>query len=324
VSKKDKKVSLKDLLLDLNKTHGDDAVVNMSDANFLDVEFTPSGSLGIDLNIGGYPKGRITEIFGLEGSGKTTLATHAIAECQKQGGKALIVDAECAFDRGYASDIGVDVDNLIIVQPETLEQAFEITEKIISTGEIDLFVIDSVPALIPRAELEGEMGDSQVGLHARLMKKAMRKLTKPISENKCCAIFINQITYKIGVMFGNPETTSGGTSVKYASSLRIQARVGPLIKDGEEVIGQKCKLDIKKNKVGSFASKIEFDLIRGLGINRTGELLDIGVDRGLIEKSGSWFKYGDVKLGQGRENSIKLLSDNPELIEEIEEKIKNE
>ena len=288
------------------------------------VDVIPSGSLTLDLalGIGGYPKGRVVEIYGPESSGKTTLAIHAIAECQKQGGICAIVDAEHAFDKFYAENLGVDTENLLISQPDNGEQALEIADNLIRSGAIDLIVIDSVAALTPRAEIEGEMSDSSVGLQARLMSKALRKLTGTISKTGCCCIFINQLREKIGVMFGNPETTTGGNALKFYSSVRIDIRRSTQIKDGDAVSGNRTKVKIVKNKVAPPFRRAEFDIMYGEGISKTGEVIDLGVDHGVIKKSGSWFSYGDTKLGQGRDAVKSLLNDNPELMEELEVQIK--
>ena len=288
------------------------------------VDVIPSGSLTLDLalGIGGYPKGRVVEIYGPESSGKTTLAIHAIAECQKQGGICAIVDAEHAFDKFYAENLGVDTENLLISQPDNGEQALEIADNLIRSGAIDLIVIDSVAALTPRAEIEGEMSDSSVGLQARLMSKALRKLTGTISKTGCCCIFINQLREKIGVMFGNPETTTGGNALKFYSSVRIDIRRSTQIKDGDAVSGNRTKVKIVKNKVAPPFRRAEFDIMYGEGISKTGEVIDLGVDHGVIKKSGSWFSYGDTKLGQGRDAVKSLLNDNPELMEELEAQIK--
>lgn len=308
----------------LEKSFGKGAIMKLGDEAVEKVEVIPSGSVTLDMALGvyGYPKGRVIEIYGPESSGKTTLAIHAIAEVQKKGGIAAFIDAEHAFDRFYAEALGVDIKNLLISQPDNGEQALEIAENLIRSGAIDLLVVDSVAALTPRAEIEGEMGDSQMGLHARLMSKALRKLTGTISKTGCCCIFINQLREKIGVMFGNPETTTGGNALKFYASIRLDIRRTSQIKDGENVIGNRTKVKVVKNKVAPPFKKAEFDIMYGLGISKTGEILDIGTDLGIIKKSGSWFSYGDTKLGQGRDAVKQLLDDNPELLEELENKIK--
>jgi len=308
----------------LDKTYGKGTVMKLGDEAVEKVDVIPSGSLTLDLalGIGGYPKGRVVEIYGPESSGKTTLAIHAIAECQKAGGICAIVDAEHAFDKFYAENLGVDTENLLISQPDNGEQALEIADNLIRSGAIDLIVIDSVAALTPRAEIEGEMSDSSVGLQARLMSKALRKLTGTISKTGCCCVFINQLREKIGVMFGNPETTTGGNALKFYSSVRLDIRRSTQIKDGDAVNGNRTKVKIVKNKVAPPFRRAEFDIMYGEGISKTGEVIDLGVDHGIIKKSGSWFSYGDTKLGQGRDAVKSLLSDNPELMEELEAKIK--
>ncbi len=310
----------------MEKSYGKGAVMKLGDNAIEKIDVIPSGSLGIDLalGVGGYPKGRVVEIYGPESSGKTTLAIHAIAEVQRQGGIAAIVDAEHAFDRYYAENLGVDTENLFISQPDNGEQALEIAENLIRSGAIDLLVVDSVAALTPRAEIEGEMGDSQVGLQARLMSKALRKLTGAISKTGCCCIFINQLREKIGVMFGNPETTTGGNALKFYSSVRIDIRRSTQIKDGDTVMGNRTRVKIVKNKVAPPFAKAEFDIMYGKGISKSGEILDLAVELNLVKKSGAWFSYGDTKLGQGRDAVKSLIEDNPELMDELEEKIKVE
>ena len=319
----DNKEKLKALQLTidkLEKSFGKGAVMKLGDESIEDIEVIPSGSITLDiaLGVGGFPKGRIVEIYGPESSGKTTLAIHAIAEVQKQGGIAAIIDAEHAFDRLYAENLGVDTDNLFISQPDNGEQALEITDNLIRSGAIDLLVIDSVAALTPKAEIEGEMGDSQMGLQARLMSKALRKLTGNISKSGCCCIFINQLREKIGVMFGNPETTTGGNALKFYSSVRVDIRRSSQIKDGDEVIGNRTRVKIVKNKVAPPFRRAEFDIMYGKGISKSGEILDLAVETNLIKKSGYWFSYGDTKLGQGRDSVKALLEDNPELMDELE------
>ncbi len=309
----------------MEKTFGKGAIMKLGDDAVEQVEVIPSGSLGLDLamGVGGYPKGRIVEIFGPESSGKTTLAIHAIAEVQKKGGIAAIVDAEHAFDRFYAEALGVDTENLLISQPDNGEQALEIADNLIRSGAIDLLVVDSVAALTPRAEIEGEMGDASPGMQARLMSKALRKLTGTISKTGCCCIFINQLREKIGVMFGNPETTTGGNALKFYASIRVDIRRTNQIKDGENAVGNRTKVKIVKNKVAPPFRKTEFDILFGKGISKSGEIIDMGVEQGIIKKSGSWFAYEDNKLGQGRDAVRQLLEDNPELCEELEKKIKD-
>ncbi|MBC9794572.1 recombinase RecA [Sinomicrobium weinanense] len=325
-SEKDAKLKALKLTLDkLDKTYGKGAVMKMGDHVVEDMEVVPSGSIGLDiaLGVGGYPKGRVIEIYGPESSGKTTLTLHAMAEAQKAGGIAAFVDAEHAFDRFYAQKLGVDVDNLIISQPDHGEQALEIADNLIRSGAIDIVIIDSVAALTPKSEIEGEMGDSKMGLHARLMSQALRKLTASISRTKCTVIFINQLREKIGVMFGNPETTTGGNALKFYASVRLDIRRSTQIKDSNgEVAGNKTKVKVVKNKVAPPFKATEFDIMYGEGISRVGEILDLGVEYEIIKKSGSWFSYGDTKLGQGRDAVKLLLEDNPELLEELESKIK--
>lgn len=308
----------------LEKTYGKGAVMKLGDEATEQIEAIPSGSIGLDLalGIGGYPKGRIVEIYGPESSGKTTLAIHAIAECQRAGGICAIIDAEHAFDKFYAEALGVDTENLLISQPDHGEQALEIADNLIRSGAIDLIVIDSVAALTPRSEIEGEMGDSNVGVQARLMSKALRKLTATISKTGCCCVFINQLREKIGVMFGNPETTTGGNALKFYASVRIDIRRSSQIKDGETPIGNRTKVKVVKNKVAPPFRQTEFDIIYGHGISRVGELIDMGVDMGIIKKSGSWFSYQETKLGQGRDAVKQLMDDNPDLMNEIELKIR--
>ena len=308
----------------MDKTYGKGAVMRLGDSPALVVDVIPTGSLTLDLalGVGGFPKGRVVEIYGPESSGKTTLAIHAIAEVQKQGGIAAIIDAEHAFDQFYAKKLGVDVDKLLISQPDNGEQALEIADNLIRSGAIDLIVIDSVAALTPKAEIEGEMGDSQMGLQARLMSKALRKLTGSISKANCCCIFINQLREKIGVMFGNPETTTGGNALKFYASVRLDIRRSSQLKDGEEVIGNRTKVKVVKNKVAPPFRKAEFDIMYGQGISKVGEIIDIGVDLNIIKKSGSWFSYGETRLGQGRDSVKAIIKDNPELMEELEQKIK--
>ncbi len=307
----------------LEKTYGKGTIMKLGDNAVEDVDVIPTGSLTLDLAMGikGYPKGRVVEIFGPESSGKTTLTIHAIAECQKQGGIAAFIDAEHSFDASYATALGVSIDDLIISQPDNGEQALEIADNLIRSGAIDLLIVDSVAALTPKAEIEGEMGDSQMGLQARLMSKALRKLTSSIKKANCCTIFINQLREKIGVMFGNPETTTGGNALKFYASVRIDIRRSSQIKDGDEVIGNRTKIKVVKNKVAPPFRKAEFDIFYGQGISKIGEIIDLAVDYDIIKKAGSWFSYGDTKLGQGRDAVIKLIQDNPELMEELEQKI---
>jgi len=307
----------------IEKSYGKGSIMRLGDKPVDDVAAISSGSIALDLalGIGGYPKGRVIEIFGPESSGKTTLAIHAIAEAQKQGGIAAIIDAEHAFDPGYATKLGVNINELLISQPDNGEQALEIADNLIRSGAIDIIVIDSVAALTPKAEIEGEMGDSKMGLQARLMSQALRKLTASISKTKTCCIFINQLREKIGVMFGNPETTTGGNALKFYASVRLDIRKIGQLKDGEEVQGNHTRVKVVKNKIAPPFRKAEFDIIFGEGISKTGEIIDLGVELNIIKKSGSWFSYGETKLGQGRESVKALLIDNPELSEEIEKKI---
>ena len=327
MSKNEQSAKLKALELTLGKlekSYGKGVVMKLGDRVVEDIEAIPTGSIGLDLalGIGGYPRGRVVEIYGPESSGKTTLAIHAIAEVQKQGGIAAFIDAEHAFDAAYAKNLGVDVDNLYISQPDNGEQALEIADHLISSGAVDLVVIDSVAALTPKSEIEGEMGDSKMGLHARLMSQALRKLTATISKTKCTVIFINQIRMKIGVMFGNPETTTGGNALKFYSSVRLDIRRIGAIKNGEDIVGNRTRVKVVKNKVAPPFRKVEFDIMFGVGISRSGEVLDKAVDLDVVNKSGSWFNYGDTKLGQGRDAVKQMIADNPELSQEIETKIK--
>ena len=326
-NEKEAKLKALKLTLDkLDKTYGKGTVMKMGDAAVEDMEVIPTGSLGMDvaLGVGGYPRGRVVEIYGPESSGKTTLTLHAIAEAQKNGGIAAFIDAEHAFDRYYAENLGIDIENLIISQPDNGEQALEIADNLIRSGAIDIIVIDSVAALTPKSEIEGEMGDSKMGLHARLMSQALRKLTGSISKTKCTVIFINQLREKIGVMFGNPETTTGGNALKFYASVRVDIRRSTQIKNTNgEVLGNKTRVKIVKNKVAPPFKMVEFDIVYGKGISKVGEVIDLGVDFEIIKKSGSWFSYDDTKLGQGREAVKTLLLDNPELMDELEQKIKD-
>ncbi|MBN1927297.1 MAG: recombinase RecA [Prolixibacteraceae bacterium] len=307
----------------IDKSYGKGSIMRMGDRVAEDVPAISSGSIGLDaaMGVGGYPKGRIVEIYGPESSGKTTLAIHAIAEAQKAGGIAAIIDAEHAFDPVYARKLGVDIDELLISQPDNGEQALEIADNLIRSGAIDIIVIDSVAALTPKAEIEGEMGDSKMGLQARLMSQALRKLTANINRTKTCCVFINQLREKIGVMFGNPETTTGGNALKFYASVRLDIRRIGSIKDGEESTGNHTRVKVVKNKVAPPFKKAEFDIMYGEGISKTGEIVDLGVEFGIVKKSGSWFSYGETKLGQGRESVKNLIKDNPELAQELETKI---
>ena len=325
MAEKDSKLKALKLTLDkLDKAYGKGSVMKLGDQTVEKVDAIPSGSIGLNLamGIGGYPKGRVVEIYGPESSGKTTLSLHAIAECQKGGGITAFIDAEHAFDRFYAEKLGVDLAELVISQPDNGEQALEIADNLIRSGAVDALVIDSVAALTPKSEIEGEMGDSKMGLHARLMSQAMRKLTASISKTKCTVFFLNQLREKIGVMFGNPETTTGGNALKFYASVRLDIRRSTQIKDTEgAVLGNKTRVKVVKNKVAPPFKTAEFDIMYGEGISKTGEIIDLGVEHEIIEKSGSWFSYGGTKLGQGRDSVKLLLKDNPELMEELEGKI---
>lgn len=322
---KDKLKALQSTIEKIEKDYGKGTIMKLGEDNFSQVDVIPTGSIGLDvaLGIGGYPRGRVVEIFGPESSGKTTLAIHAIAEAQKIGGIAAYIDAEHAFDRIYAEKLGVDLDNLYISQPDNGEQALEITDHLIRSGAIDIIVIDSVAALTPKAEIEGEMGDSKMGLQARLMSQALRKLTANISRTNTCCIFINQLRDKIGVMFGNPETTTGGNALKFYASVRLDIRKISQLKDGEEATGTRVKVKVVKNKVAPPFKKAEFDIVFGEGISRIGEIIDLGVEMNIIKKSGSWFSYNDIKLGQGRDSVKQILSEKEELMKEITQKIKD-
>ena len=309
----------------LEKTYGQGAVMKLSDESIIDVPSIPTGSIGLDiaLGIGGIPKGRVIEIYGPESSGKTTLSMHCIAEAQKKGGIAAFIDAEHAFDKSYAERLGIDTENLLISQPDNGEQALEITEHLIRSGAIDIIVIDSVAALVPKGELEGEMGDSKMGLQARLMSQAMRKLTGAIHKSGCACVFINQLRQKIGVMFGNPETTTGGNALKFYSSVRLDIRrIGQIKDNPDSVMGNRTKVKVVKNKVAPPFKVVEFDIMYGKGISKSGEILDLGVEMDIIQKAGSWFSYKKNKLAQGRDSAKQIIEDNPELMKELESKIK--
>jgi recombination protein RecA len=307
----------------IEKTYGKGSIMKLGDDNIQEVEVIPTGSIGLNaaLGVGGYPRGRVIEIYGPESSGKTTLAIHAIAEAQKAGGIAAFIDAEHAFDRFYAAKLGVDVENLWISQPDNGEQALEIAEQLIRSSAIDIIVIDSVAALTPKAEIDGDMGDNKVGLQARLMSQALRKLTSTINKTKTTCIFINQLREKIGVMFGNPETTTGGNALKFYASVRLDIRGSQQLKDGDEIIGKQTKVKVVKNKVAPPFRKAEFDIMFGEGISRTGEIIDLGSDLGIIKKSGAWYSYNETKIGQGRDAAKQCMADNPELAEELEKLI---
>ena len=319
----DKLKALQAAMDKIEKDFGKGSIMKLGDEKVEEIEVIPTGSISLNaaLGVGGYPRGRVIEIYGPESSGKTTLAIHAIAEAQKNGGIAAIIDAEHAFDRFYAQNLGVDIDNLLIAQPDNGEQALDIAEQLIRSSAVDLVVVDSVAALTPKAEIEGDMGDNKVGLQARLMSQALRKLTATISKTNTTCIFINQLREKIGVMFGNPETTTGGNALKIYASIQNEIRNRTQIKDGEEVIGNQTKVKIVKNKVAPPFRRAEFDIMFGEGISKVGEIIDLGVDFGIIKKSGSWFSYGDTKLAQGRDATKQLIADNPELAEELEAKI---
>ncbi len=320
---KEKLKALQATLDRMDKSYGKGAIMRLGDQAIEVMDVISTGSIALDkaLGVGGLPKGRIIEIYGPESSGKTTLAIHAIAECQKNGGIAAIIDAEHAFDQFYAKALGVDVENLLISQPDNGEQALEIADNLIRSGAIDILVVDSVAALTPKAEIEGEMGDSQMGLQARLMSKALRKLTGSINKANTCCIFINQLREKIGVMFGNPETTTGGNALKFYASVRIDIRRSSAIKNGDAIMGNRTRVKVVKNKVAPPFRQAEFDIMYGEGISKIGEILDIGVDNGIVKKSGSWYSYGETKLGQGRDAVKDLLKDNPELTEELEKAV---
>ena len=321
---KEKLKALQMTLDKIEKSYGKGTIMKLGDSVVVPVDVIPTGSLTLDmaLGTGGLPRGRVVEIYGPESSGKTTLAIHAIAEAQKQGGVAAFIDAENAFDSNYAGRLGVDIENLLVSQPDNGEQALEITENLIRSGALDIIVIDSVAALTPKSEIEGEMGDSKMGLQARLMSQALRKLTGTINKTNCCCIFINQLREKIGVMFGNPETTTGGNALKFYSSVRIDIRRAAQIKEGDSIMGNRTRVKVVKNKLAPPFRQAEFDIIYGQGISKVGEIIDLAVDHNIIKKSGSWFSYGDTKLGQGRDAVKQLLLDNVELSDELENKIK--
>ena len=320
VKKDDRLKALDAALSQIEKQYGKGSVMKLGDTSHMQVETVPTGSLSLDiaLGAGGVPKGRIVEIYGPESSGKTTVALHMVAEVQKRGGIAGFIDAEHALDPVYARNIGVDIDNLYISQPDNGEQALEITETMVRSGAVDIVIVDSVAALVPKAEIEGDMGDSHVGLQARLMSQALRKLTSVVSKTNCIVIFINQLREKIGVMFGNPETTTGGRALKFYASVRLDIRKGQPIKDGEDIIGNQTRVKIVKNKVAPPFRKAEFDIMFGEGISRSGEIIDLGAELGIIKKSGSWYSYNETKLGQGRDAAKQCIQDNPELAEELE------
>lgn len=322
----DKQKVLKLALDKIEKDFGKGSVMMLGDKQNEKIDVISTGSLGLDvaLGVGGFPRGRIIEIYGPESSGKTTIAIHTIAEAQKKGGICAIIDAEHAFDTAYAKKLGVDIENLIISQPDYGEQALEIADRLISSGAIDVVVVDSVAALVPKSELEGEMGDSKMGLHARLMSQALRKLTATIARTGCCCIFINQLREKIGVMFGNPETTTGGNALKFYASVRLDIRRISQIKDGDTATGNRTRVKVVKNKVSPPFKQVEFDLVFGEGISKIGEIIDLGVDLAILSKSGSWFSYGDTKIGQGREAVKNFLADNPEVASEVEQKIREQ
>jgi recombination protein RecA len=320
----DKNKALETAMSQIEKAYGKGSIMKLGQRPVMDIEFYSSGSIGIDLalGIGGFPRGRIIEIFGPESSGKTTLTLHVIAEAQKKGGNCAFIDAEHALDPSYAKKLGVNINDLIISQPDTGEQALEITDTLVRSGAVDLVIVDSVAALVPKAEIEGEMGDSHMGLQARLMSQALRKLTASISKTNCMVIFINQIRMKIGVMFGNPETTTGGNALKFYSSVRVDIRRIGALKDKEEIIGNQTRVKIVKNKVSPPFKVVDFDILYDKGISKLGELIDMGVKGGFVEKSGSWFSYGETRIGQGRENVKQFLTDNPQIADELEKKIR--